>query len=162
MEYKEITIKLPIIKVKQNVDIYSCDWAKDNTPEGMYILDNGIIRFLCFRHLDFSPNCMELPTDIYDSAIAHEVQETTLVQVLEALNSMLEALKDNSNKTQFIIDEIDHIQKESSSAVDKVSSELLLALEKAKSIGQGGAVSPLEIAKAMAVIQQPELIKEIR
>lgn len=156
MEYKEITIKLPIIKIKQNVDIYSYDWAKDNTPEGMYILDNGIVRFLCFRHLDFSPNCMELPTDIYDSAIAHEVQETTLMQVLEALNSMLEALKDNSNKTQFIIDEMTHIQ------VDKVSSELLLALEKAKSIGQSGATSPLEIAKAFAVIQQPELIKEIR
>lgn len=162
MEYKEITIKLPIIKVKQNVDIYSYDWAKDNTPEGMYILDNGIIRFLCFRHLDFSPNCMELPTDIYDSAIAHEVQETILVQVLEALNSMLEALKDNSNKTQFIIDEIDHIQKESSSAVDKVTSQLMTAFENAKAVGQSGAASPLEIAKALAVIQQPELIKEIR
>jgi len=98
MEYKEITIKLPIIKVKQNVDIYSYDWAKDNTPEGMYIVDNGIIRFLCSRHLDYSPSCMELPTGIIDSAIAHEVQETTLVQVLAALNSMLEALKDNSDK----------------------------------------------------------------
>lgn len=156
MEYKEITIKLPIIKIKQDVDIFSYDWAKDNTPEGMYILDNGIVRWLCFRHLDYSPNCMELPTDIIDSAIAHEVQETTLEQVLAILNSMFEALKDNSNKTQFLVDEMTHIQ------VDKVSSELLLALEKAKSIGQNGAASPLEIAKALAVIQQPELIKEIR
>lgn len=162
MEYKEITIKLPIIKVKQNVDIYSYDWAKDNTPEGMYILDNGIVRFLCFRHLDYSPNCMELPNDIIDPAIAHEVQETTLGQVLAILNSMLETLKDNSNKTQFIIDEIDHIQKESSSAADKVTSQLMTAFENAKAVGQSGAASPLEIAKALAVIQQPELIKELR
>ncbi|MBO5957445.1 MAG: hypothetical protein J6Q39_07815 [Bacteroidales bacterium] len=162
MEYKEITIKLPIIKIKQNTDIFSYDWAKDNTPEGLYILDNGIVRWLCFRHLDYSPSCMELPTDIIDSAIAHKVQETTLGQVLTILNSMLEALKDNSNKTQFIIDEIDHIQKESSSAVDKVTSQLMTAFENAKAVGQSGAASPLEIAKALAIIQQPELIKEIR
>lgn len=162
MEYKEITIKLPIIKVKQNVDMYSYDWAKDNTPEGMYILDNGGIRFLCCRHLDYSPNCMELPNGIYDSAIAHEVQETTLVQVLEALNSMLEALKDNSNKTQLAIDETSHLREESLVAVDKATTHILTALENAKAVGQSGAASPLEIAKALAVIQQPELIKELR
>lgn len=161
MEYKEITIKLPIIKVKQNVDIHSYDWAKDNTPEGLYVLDNGMVHFLCNRHLNYSPSCTEIPTNIIHSAIAHEVQETTLVQVLAALDSMLEALKDNCNKTQFIIDEIDHIQKESSSAVDKVTSQLMTAFENAKAVGQSGAASPLEIAKALAVIQQPELIKEI-
>lgn len=162
MEYKEITIKLPIIKVNQSADIYSYDWAKDNTPEGMYILDNGIVRWLCFRQLDYSPSCMELPTDIIDSAIAHEVQEATLVQVLAALDSMLETLKDDSNKIQFLVDEISHIQKQGSSAVDKVTSQLMTAFENAKAVGQSGAASPLEIAKALAVIQQPELIKEIR
>lgn len=162
MEYKEITIKLPIIENKKNADIYSYDWAKENTPEGMYIVNTGIVYFLCYRHSDFSPNCMEIPVDLITNAIAHEVQETTLVQVLAAINSILETLKDNSNKTQFIIDEIDHIQKESSSAVDKVTSQLMTAFENAKAVGQSGGVSPLEIAKALAVIQQPELIKEIR
>lgn len=162
MEYKEITIKLPIINIKQNVDIFSYDWAKDNTPEGMYILDNGIVRWLCFRHLEFSPNCMELPNNIIDSAIAHEVQETTLVQVLAAINSMLEALKDNSNKTQFAIDETSHLREESLVAIDKATTHILTALENAKAVGQSSAASPLEIAKALAVIQQPELIKEIR
>lgn len=162
MEYKEITIKLPIIKIKQDVDVFSYDWAKDNTPEGMYILDNSIVHFLCYRQLDYAPICNELPNDIINSAIGHEVQETTLGQVLAILNSMLEALKENSNKTQFIIDEIDHIQKEGSSAVDKVTSQLMTAFENAKAVGQSGAASPLEIAKALAVIQQPELIKEIR
>lgn len=155
MEYKEITIKLPIIKVKQNADVYSYDWAKDNTPEGMYILDNGIVRFLCFRYLDYSPNCMELPTDIYDYAITNEARQSGLEKVLAVLDSMFSEIGEISNKTQFLVDEMTHIQ------VDKVSSELLLALEKAKSIGQGSATSPLEIAKALAVIQQPELIKEI-
>lgn len=162
MEYKEITIKLPIIKVNQSVDIYSLDWAQENTPEGMYIVDTGISYFICYRRFDYSPSCIDVPTDVISSAIAHEVQETTLAQVLAALNSMLEALKDNSNKTQFIIDKIDHVKKESSSAVDKVTSQLMIAFENAKAVGQSGAVSPLEIAKALAVIQQPELIKEIR
>lgn len=156
MEYKEITIKLPVIKVKQNVDIYSTDWAKDNTPEGMYIIDNGIIRFLCFRYLDYSPNCMELPTDIYNYAITNEARQSASEEVLAVLDSMFNKIGEIFNCTQFLVDEMTHIQ------VDKVSSELLLALEKAKSIGQSGAVSPLEIAKALAIIQQPELIKELR
>lgn len=156
MEYKEITIKLPIIENKKNADIYSFDWAKENTPEGMYIVNTGIVYFLCYRQSDFSPNCMEIPVDLITNAIAREVQETTLGQVLTILNSIFESIKENNNKTQFLVDEMTHIQ------VDKVSSELLLALERAKSIGQSGAVSPLEIAKALAVIQQPELIKEIR
>ena len=122
----------------------------------MYIVDTGISYFFCYRRFDFSPMCVDVPTDVISSAIGHEVQETTLGQVLTILNSIFESIKENNNKTQFLVDEMTHIQ------VDKVSSELLLALERAKSIGQSGAVSPLEIAKALAVIQQPELIKEIR
>lgn len=162
MEYKEIVLKLPIIENKKNADIYSVDWAKDNTPEGMYIVNTGIVYFLCYRHSDLLPNCMEIPVDIITNAIAHEVQETTLAQVLAALNSMLEALKDNSNKTLLAINETSHLREESLVAIDKATTHILTALENAKAVGQSGAVSPLEIAKAMAVIQQPELIKEIR
>ena len=162
MEYKEITIKLPIIKVKQNVDIYSYDWAKDNTPEGMYILDNDIVRWLCFRHLKYSPNCMELPNGIYDYAITNEARQSALEKVLAVLDSMFNEIREISNKTQLAIDETSHLREESLVAIDKATTHILTALENAKAVGQSGAASPLEIAKALAVIQQPELIKEIR
>lgn len=151
MEYKEITIKLPIIKVKQNVDIYSYDWAKDNTPEGMYILDNGIARWLCFRYLEYSPNCMELPTDIYDYAITNEARQSALEKVLAVMDQMFNEIREISNK-------ITACQEDNADAIGK----LMTAIENAKAVGQSGAASPLEIAKALAVIQQPELIKEIR
>lgn len=158
MEYKEITIKLPIIKIKQNVDIYSYDWVKDNTPEGMYILDNGIVRWLCFRHLDYSPNCMELPTDIYDSAITNEARQSALDKILAVFESRFKEVGEISNKAQFIIDQIDANHNENAANISK----LMTAIENAKAVGQSSAASPLEIAKALAVIQQPELIKEIR
>lgn len=151
MEYKEITIKFPIIKVKQNVDIYSYDWAKENTPEGMYIIDNGIVRFLCFRHLEYSPTCMELPTDIYDYAITNEARQSALEKILAVFESRFKEVGEISNKVQFIIDQISSGQK-----------DIAAAIENAKAVGQSGAASPLEIAKALAVIQQPELIKELR
>lgn len=162
MEYKEITIKLPIIKVKQNADIYSFDWAKENTPEGMYIIDNGILRFLCFRHLDYAPNCMELPTDIYDYAITNEAKQSALEKILAVFDSRFNEIREISNKTQLAIDETSHLREESLVAIDKATTHILTALENAKAVGQSGAASPLEIAKALAVIQQPELIKEIR
>ena len=158
MEYKEITIKLPIIKVKQNVDIYSTDWAKENTPEGMYIIDNGILRFLCFRHLDYSPNCMELPTDIYDYAITNEARQSALDKILAVFESRFKEVGEISNKVQFIIDEITDYQEYNADAIGR----LMVAIENAKTVGQSADVSPLEIAKALAIIRQPELIKEIR
>lgn len=149
MEMERVTIELPIVRIEANSPIFSCDFAKEHYPMGLFIADDGVMRHL-MSYDGVYVNAIPCPHDVIEKhlveravvdndAIYHrdmEAIEDRLSQISRLLDCINGGILASETRVRDDIEELD----------DKLSSI-------SKSSGDG--------AKAFAVISKPELIKEL-
>ena len=170
MEMEKICIELPIVRVETISPIFSSDFAKEHYEVGMFILDDGIARHM--MHYDGTyVNAFACPHEVIEKFIV----ERAVIDNDEIYHRDMEAIEDRLAQIARLVGETkDEVRKSETRIMDELSSkrdaeahEFTLIMEGMNGLHDampkscGGGVNILDVAKSYAVIQKPELIKEL-
>lgn len=155
MFMEKISIELPIVKVEANSPLFSCDFAKEHYPTGLFIVDDGVMRHL-MTYDGVYVNAIPCPHDVIEKHIA----EKAVIDNDAIYHRDMEAIEDRLSHISRLLDCINggilasetRVRDDIEELDDKLSSI-------SKNSGDGANV--IDIAKAFAVISKPELIKEL-
>ena len=187
MEMERVTIELPIVRIEANSPIFSCDFAKEHYPMGLFIADDGVMRHL-MSYDGVYVNAIPCPHDVIEKhlveravidndSIYHrdmEAIEDRLSQIARLLDEVkVEARKSENRLTDTIVEQSDRQVTEFNILRDQydaiinnfveVRDDLIGIVEdKLDSLPKSdNGANVLDVAKAFAVISKPELIKEL-
>ena len=140
----KICFELPIINVDRSLNWGNEEYAKEHEfPENKpFIADDGVGYWFCIfdgRWVNQTP----MPKDIFESHLAKMAEDSILGRVCDSLEQIASltgvCMDEVVTRTTVIEDKIDDLGRS----------------------GGGDGVNVLDLAKSFAVIQKPELIKEL-
>lgn len=164
---EKICLELPIINVDRSLNWGNEEYAKEHEfpKDKPFIVDDGACYWICVFDGRWV-NQFVLPKDIFETRLAKMTEDDILGRVcdrLEQIARLTGECKDEVVKSETrIMDELS-IQR------DVEAHEYTLIMEGMKGLHEampknvvGGGVNILDVAKSYAVIQKPELIKELK
>lgn len=147
---KKIYLELPIIKVDPANNWQSKDYAREHFEKGLFIADDGVLYHLVF-YQDEWPTMMPIPKEQIEAALVEEARQSGIAEVNGDIANDIDDIKDKLDKCLAWMDRVnDEVVSRTQAIEDKLMS------------GSGGGVNILDVAKSYAVIQKPELIKELK
>ena len=158
---EKITIALPVVRVNVSDNWYSCDYGKEHYEVGLFVIDDGISRHFGMWDGFSLWNC-PMPHGLIDKFIVEraisdndEVYHRDMGAIEERLDRLEKLCADTNSEM--------YKQKESRVRGFKALSERFDSIEdKFSDVSKGGeGVNILDVARSFAVIQKPELIKEL-
>ena len=163
---EKICLELPIISVDREQNWGNEEYAKEHEfpKDKPFIADDGACYWFCIFDGRWVSQLV-VPKDIFEIRLAKMAEESILGRVcdrLEQIARLTGECKDEVVKSETrIMDELS-IQR------DAEAHEFTLIMEGMKGLHEampknvvGGGVNILDVAKSYAVIQKPELIKEL-
>ena len=147
---KSIYLELPIVKVDPANNWQSKDYAAEHFEKGLFIADDGVMYHLVFNQ-DSWPSTMPIPKDQIEAAWVEEAMQSGIAEV----NGDIDKIKDRVEQIARLVNE----------TKDEVVTRTTVIEDKIDDLGRsggGGGVNILDVAKSYAVIQKPELIKELK
>lgn len=147
---EKICLELPIVKVDPASDWLSKDYAAEHFEKGLFIADDGVMYHLIFYKDDW-PTTMPIPKEQIEAALVEEARQSGIAEV----NGDIDDIKDKLDKCLAWMDRVN----------DEVVSRTQGIEDKIDGLGRSGGsdgVNILDLAKSFAVIQKPELIKELK
>ena len=163
---EKICLELPIINVDRSQNWSNEEYAKEHEfpKDKPFIADDGACYWFCIFDGRWV-NQLVVPKDIFEIHLAKMAEESIWGRVcdrLEQIARLTGECKDEVVKSETrIMDELS-IQR------DAEAHEFTLIMEGMKGLHEampknvvGGGVNILDVAKSYAVIQKPELIKEL-
>lgn len=171
---ERITIDLPIVKVNASDDWCSCDYGKEHYEEGLFVIDDGIARHLGMWDGSCLWSCV-IPHDVIDKYIVEraisdndEIYHRDMEAIEERLKSMSNDITSNGKVLDSLRNEISAhtavVKEMLDGAIDDMKEnhkEVMMKLgDIPKGVGSEG-INILDVAKSFAVIQKPDLIKEL-
>lgn len=158
---ERITIELPVVRVNVSDDWYSCDYSKEHYEEGLFVIDDGISRYFGMWDGLSLWHC-PMPHDLIDKYIVERAirdNDEVYHRDMEAIEGRLDRIEKLCADTNSEM----YKQKESRVRGFKALSERFDSIEnKFSDVSKGSeGVNILDVAKSFAVIQKPELIKEL-
>ena len=163
---EKICLELPIISVDREQNWVNEEYANEHEfpKDKPFIADDGATYWFCVFDGKWV-NQLIVPKNIFESHLAKMAEESILDRVcdrLEQIARLTGECKDEVVKSETrIMDELS-IQR------DAEAHEFNLIMEGMKGLHDampknvvGGGVNILDVAKSFAVIQKPELIKEL-
>ena len=171
MEMERITIDLPIVKIEANSPIFSCDFAKEHYPTGLFIVDDGVMRHL-MTYDGVYVNAIPCPHDVIEKHII----EKAVIDNDAIYHRDMEAIEDRLAQIARLVGETkDEVRKSENRLTDTLMDErarqvgefniLRDGMEKVAKLSfthkSDSGANVLDVAKAFAVISKPELIKEL-
>ena len=147
---EKICLELPIVKVDPANNWQSKEYAAEHFEKGLFIADDGVMYHLVF-HQDNWPSMMPIPKEQIEAALVEEARQSGIVEV----NGDIDDIKDKLDKCLAWMDRVN----------DEVVSRTQGIEDKIDDLGRSGGsdgVNVLDLAKSFAVIQKPELIKELK
>lgn len=174
MDVKRVTFDLAVYEVSMTDNWASPDYAKEHFEKGVFIVHDGISYQFC--SWNGGSECVYanvMPNDVILGVMAKEIKkeaENSIGEVLENINNRLSQIARLTGECK------DEVVKSATRVVDQLDSqrdaeahEFTLVMEgmkglydaMPKNIG-GEGVNILDVARAAAVIQKPELIKELK
>lgn len=156
---EKITIELPIVKVKIEDPWCGCDYGKEHYEKGLFVIDDGIARHFAMWDGLSLWNCL-MPHDLIDKYIVEraisdndEVYHRDMEAIEERLSHIARMVGECRDKCDGVINNFVEVRDDLIDTIDEKFSVL------PRSSGEG--VNLLDVARAAAVIQKPELIKEL-
>lgn len=147
---KKIYLELPIVKVDPANNWQSKDYAREHFEKGLFIADDGVLYHLVF-YQDEWPTMIPIPKEQIEAALVEEARQSGIAEVNGDIANDIDAIKDKLDKCLAWMDRVnDEVVSRTQAIEDKLMS------------GSGGGVNILDVAKSYAVIQKPELIKELK
>lgn len=169
MDVKRVTFDLAVYEVQMTDNWASPDYAKERFEKGAFIVHDGINYHFCAwnggsEYVYASP----IPNDVILGIMAKEIKAATENALSELLLSMSSAITTNRKVLDMLRDEISAhtavVNEMWDGVVDDMKEnhkEVMMKLgDMPKNVG-GDGVNILDVAKSFAVIQKPELIKEL-
>lgn len=142
---EKICLELPIINVDRSLNWGNEEYAKEHEfpKDEPFIADDGVGYWFCIFDGRWV-NQIPMPKDIFETRLAKMAEESILGRVCDRLEQIArltgECKDEVVTRTTVIEDKIDDLGR----------------------CGGGGGVNILDVAKSYAVIQKPELIKELK
>ena len=142
---EKICLELPIINVDRSLNWGNEEYAKEHEfpKDKPFIADDGACYWFCIFDGRWV-NQFVVPKDIFESHLAKMAEESILGRVCDRLEQIArltgECKDEVVTRTTVIEDKIDDLGRS----------------------GGGDGVNVLDLAKSFAVIQKPELIKELK
>ena len=172
MDVKRLTFDLAVYEVQMTDNWASPDYAKEHFENGVFIVHDGVnYQFGSWAGGSEYVYTVGIPTDFILGVMAKEIKksaENALGEVLENINNRLsqiarltgeckdEVVKSETRLMEVIVEEGEVRDREFNTLRDGLE-----ALECSRGGGDMGGVNILDVAKSFAVIQKPELIKEL-
>lgn len=169
MDVKRLTFDLAVYEVSMTDNWASPDYAKEHFEKGAFIIHDGVnYQFCSWAGGSEYVYTVGIPTDFIFGVMAKEIKEATENALSELLLSMSNAIKSNRKVLDMLRDEISAHTAVVNEMWDGVVNdmkenhkEVMMKLgDMPKNVG-GEGVNILDVAKSFAVIQKPELIKEL-
>lgn len=141
---EKICLELPIINVDRSQNWGNEEYAKEHEypTDKPFIADDGAAYWICVFDGKWV-NQIPMPKDIFEARLAKMAEESILGRFCDRLEQIArltgECKDEVVTRTTVIEDKIDDLGR----------------------CGGGGGVNILDVAKSYAVIQKPELIKEL-
>lgn len=172
MDVNRITFDLAVYEVQVTDNWAAPDYAKEHFERGVFIVHDGV----CYQFCSWAGGSeyvytVGIPSGVILDVMAKEIKksaENALGEVLENINDRLSQIARLVGETK------DEVVKSETRVVDQLDSqrdaeahEFTLIMEGMKGLHDampkscGGGVNILDVAKSYAVIQKPELIKEL-
>ena len=173
MDVKRLTFDLAVYEVSMTDNWASPDYAKEHFEKGAFIVHDGVnYQFCSWAGGSEYVYAVGIPTDFILGVMAKEIKksaENALGEVLENINDRLSQIARLTGECK------DEVVKSATRVVDQLDSqrdaeahEFVLVMEGMKGLHDampknvgGEGVNILDVARAAAVIQKPELIKEL-
>jgi tetrahydromethanopterin S-methyltransferase subunit G len=158
---ERITIELPIVKVRIEDPWCGCDYGKEHYEEGLFVIDDGISRYLGMWDGLSLWHC-PMPHGLIDKYIV----ERAISDNDEVYHRDMEAIEERLDRIEKLCSDTNgemYKQKESRVKGFKALSERFDSIEdKFSEVSKGSeGVNILDVARSFAIIQNPELIKEL-
>lgn len=142
---EKICLELPIISVDRVQNWGNEEYAKEHEfpKDKPFIVDDGACYWICVFDGRWV-NQFVIPKDIFETRLAKMAEESILGRVCDRLEQIARLTRECKDevvtRTTVIEDKIDDLGRS----------------------GGGDGVNVLDLAKSFAVIQKPELIKELK
>ena len=158
---EKICLELPLCRVNDNDPWASSDYINEHFPKGCFIIDDGYNYRFAWHNGQGYINEMGIDRDLVQGAIVENARH----DVMEEVENRLQQIARLVGETK------DEVVRSETRVVDQMDSQrgdFTLIMEAIKGLHDampkscGGGVNILDVAKSYAVIQKPELIKELK
>ena len=169
MDVKKVTFDLAVYEVSETDNWCAPDYAKEHFEKGAFIVHDGVnYQFCSWAGGSEYVYAVGIPTDFILGVMAKEIKKSAENALSELLLSMSSAITTNRKVLDMLRDEISAhtavVNEMWDGVVDDMKDnhkEVMMKLgDMPKGVG-GEGVNILDVAKSFAVIQKPELIKEL-
>ena len=151
---KKIYLELPIVKVDPSSRWQSKEYAQEHFEKGMFLVDDGIV-YHFVHYFEEWPTMILIPKEQIEDAFLEEARQSGIAEVNGDIANDIDVIKDKLDKCLAWMDRVN----------DEVVSRTQAIEDKIDDLGRcggGEGVNVLDLAKSFAVIQKPELIKELK
>jgi hypothetical protein len=172
MDVKRLTFDLAVYEVSVTDNWCAPDYAKEHFEKGAFIIHDGMnYHFCAWNGGSEYVYAVAIPNDVILGVMAKEIKKSTenaFGEVLENINDRLsqiarlvgetkdEVVKSETRLMDVIVEEGEVRDREFNTLRDGLE-----VLECSRRGSDMGGVNILDVARAAAVIQKPELIKEL-
>ena len=161
MDVKRLTFDLAVYEVSVTDNWATPDYAKEHFEKGVFIVHDGInYQFCSWAGGSEYVYTVGIPNDVILGVMAKEIKKATenaLGEVLENINDRLSQIArlagECRDKCDGVINNFVEVRDDLIDTIDEKFSGLSRS---------GEGVNILDVAKSFAVIQKPELIKELK
>ena len=169
MDVKRVVFDLAVYEVSVTDNWGAPDYAKEHFEKGVFIVHDGVnYQFCSWGGGSEYVYTVGIPTDVILGVMAKEIKKETENALSELLLSMSSAITTNRKVLDMLRDEISAhtavVNEMWDGVVDDMKEnhkDVMMKLgDMPKNVG-GEGVNILDVAKSFAVIQNPELIKEL-
>ena len=169
MDVKRLTFDLAVYEVGSADNWVTSDYAKEHFEKGAFIIHDGINYHFCtWNGGSEYVYANTMPNDVILGVMAKEIKEATENALSELLRSMSSAITTNGKVLDLLRNEVSAhtavVNEMWDGVIDDMKEnhkEVMMKLgDMPKNVG-GEGVNILDVAKSFAVIQKPELIKEL-
>lgn len=160
----KIYLELSIVKVDPANNWQSKEYAAEHFEKGLFVADDGVMYYLVFHQGDW-PSTMLIPKELIEAALVEEARQSGIAEVNGDIANDIDDIKDRVEKIARLVGEIKDelpIQRDAEAHEFTLIMEGMKGLHDAMPKSCGGGVNILDVAKSYAVIQKPELIKELK
>lgn len=148
---EKICLELPLCKVRDDEPWAGSAYIKEHFPKGCFIIDDGYIYHFAWHDGNGYMNEMGLDRDLVQNAIVESARQAEFMKSFDIIEEI-------ENRLQ-------QIARLTGECKDEVVTRTTVIEDKIDDLGRcggGGGVNILDVAKSYAVIQKPELIKELK
>lgn len=169
MGVNRITFDLAVYEVQMTDNWAAPDYAKEHFENGVFIVHDGVnYQFGSWAGGSEYVYTVGIPTDFILGVMAKEIKKSVENSLSELLLSMSNAIKSNGKVLDSLRNDISAhtavVNEMWDGVVDDMKEnhkEVMMKLgDMPKGVGSEG-MNILDVARAAAVIQKPELIKEL-